>query len=61
MIGRYAKLPKQRTAADRKRDLMLFLAMARPEKVAAETPESLAERYGVKIDVARECMSGGLL
>lgn len=56
MSARFAKLPKQRTAADRKRDVVLFLAMARPEKVASETDASLAARYGVTIAVARECL-----
>ncbi len=56
MIGRYAKLPKQRTAADRRRDVILFLSMARPEKVAEATPQMLASRYGVTLDVAHECL-----
>lgn len=56
MIGRYAKLPKQRTGADRRRDLVMFLACARPEAVAAQTPESLAARYNVPIATVRQCL-----
>lgn len=50
-------LPKMRTAADRRRDLEMFLAFARPEKVAAETVDTLASRYGVKPAIARECLT----
>lgn len=43
---------RQRTAADRENDLVQFIAFARPEKVAAETAASLAQRYGVPLKVA---------
>lgn len=52
----YARVPKARTGADRKLDLVKFLAMARPEAVATQTVESLASRYGVPVDVARRCL-----
>lgn len=52
----YARVPKARTGADRRLDLVKFLAMARPEAVAAQTVESLAARYGVTVDTARQCL-----
>ena len=43
-----------RTAKDRERDLIHFLHTARPEKVAEMSADALAERYGVKLAVARQ-------
>jgi hypothetical protein len=55
-MSKYAKLPKQRTAADRERDMVTFLFCARPEKVAEHTPQMLADAFGVKLVVAEAAM-----
>lgn len=55
-MNRFAKIPKPRTAADRRSDLIQFLGFARPEKVAIETPDTLATRFGVTADVARDAL-----
>ena len=55
-MSRFAKLSKPRTAADRRCDLIQFLGFARPDKVAAETPDTLARRFGVTADVARDAL-----
>lgn len=55
-MSRYAKIPKPRTAADRRCDLIQFLGLARPDKIAAETPDTLATRFGVTVNVAREAL-----
>lgn len=52
----YARVPNARTGAHRRLDLVKFLAMARPEAVAAQTVESLASRYGVTVETARRCL-----
>lgn len=56
-MSRYAKIPKPRTAADRRSDLIQFLGFARPEKVAVETPDTLATRFGVTVDVATQALN----
>jgi len=58
-VSRFARrvMPtKAPTAADRKFAMYHFLGFARPDKVAAHTPESLAAAYQVKIEVAREAL-----
>lgn len=45
--------PPKRTAADRERDLVMFLTGARPEKIKEVTAEELAARYGVPIMTAK--------
>ena len=55
-MSKYAKLPKPRTAADRERDMVTFLFCARPEKVAEHTPQTLADAFGVKLQVAETAM-----
>lgn len=55
-MSKYAKLPKPRTAADRELDMIQFLYCARPEKLAAHTPQTLADAFGVKLHVAEKAM-----
>lgn len=47
---------KPSTNAEREAMLYHFLGFARPEKIAEQTAQSLAERYGVKLIVAETAM-----
>lgn len=50
-MSRYG--PKARTAADRERDLIMFLGCATPDRIRAASPEELAGRYGVPLITAK--------